>query len=66
MKPLLQQQKFLNVPIHTEASILKPVVGAVSEAEITVGYANARKAIPLCVALLENGIPLTINTFRNG
>ena len=52
IQPLSQQQKFLNAPIHAEASILKPVVSAVSEAEIATGYVNACKAIPLRIALL--------------
>lgn len=50
-QPLSQQQKFLNAPIHVEASILKPVVSAASEAEIAAAYVNARKAIPLRIAL---------------
>jgi len=56
-KPLSQQPKFFNAPIHVEASILKPVVSAASEAEIAAGYVNARKAIPLRIALLEMGHP---------
>ena len=45
-KPLPQQHKFLNSPIHVEASILKPVVRTTSESEIAAGCVNARKAIP--------------------
>ena len=56
-QPLSQQQKLLNAPIHVEASILKPVVSAASEAEIAAGFVNARKAIPLRIALLEMGHP---------
>ena len=56
-KPLSQQQKFFNVLMHADASILKPVLGAASEAEIAAACANARKAIPLCIALLEMGHP---------
>ena len=54
---LSQQQKFLNTPIHIEASILKPIVSAASEAEIAAGYVNAHKAIPLRIALLDMGYP---------
>ena len=57
MQPLSQQQKFFNAPIHVEASVLKPLVGAASEAEIAAGYANTRKSIPLRIALLEMGHP---------
>ena len=38
-------------------SILKPIISAASEAEIAAGYLNARKAIPLRIALLEMGYP---------
>ena len=52
-KTLPQQQKFLNAPIHVEASILKPVAGAASEAEIEASCANSRKPIPFRISLLE-------------
>ena len=58
-KLLPQQHAFVNTPIHVEASVLKPVVGAVSESEIAAGHINARKEIPLRMALLEMGHPQT-------
>ena len=54
-RPLPKKQKFFNAPIHVEASTLKPIVGASSEAEIAAGHVNARKAIPFRIALLEMG-----------
>ena len=42
---LAQQQIELNAPIHVEATILKPVVGAASEAEIAAACANGKERI---------------------
>ena len=46
-KPLAPQRTFINAPIHVEASILRNVMGAASEAEIAGGYVNARMAVEL-------------------
>ena len=54
-KPLAPQRTFINAPIHVEASILRNVMGAASEAEIAGGYVNARMAVELRIMLMEMG-----------
>ena len=51
--PLVNQRTFINAPFYVEASILKSVVGAASEAEVAAAYVNARHGITHRITLLE-------------
>ena len=45
----------MNAPIHVEATILKNIMSAASEAEIAGAHVNAKAGIPIRIALLEMG-----------
>ena len=47
----------INAPVHVEASILRNVMSAASEAEIAAAYVNARLGIPIRITLMELGHP---------
>lgn len=56
-KSLSDQRTFINHPFYVEASILKSVVSAASEAEVAGAYVNARTCIPHRITLMEMGHP---------
>ena len=64
---LINQQTFINAPIHVDATILGHVIGAASELEIAARYANARDAVETRVILTEMGhlLPSTSLTIDN-
>ena len=54
-KPLASQRTFINSLIHAEASILRNIMGAASEAEIAGGYVNPTMAVKLRITLIKIG-----------
>ena len=56
-QPLENQRTFVNAPFYVEASTLKSVVGAASEAEVAAACVNARQGITHRVTLLEMDHP---------
>jgi len=56
-KDIALQRTFIDAPIHAEASVLRHVMSAASEAEIAGGYANARDAAETRITLMEMGHP---------
>jgi len=56
-QPLENQRTFINAPFYVEASTLKSIVGAASEAEVSAAHVNARHGITHRMTLLEMDHP---------